>query len=95
VDVIHLPDRMAFVARVNGAEALCAYRREAAVLVLHHTEVPFAAQGRGLAALLVQAALDWAREQRLQVRPTCSYVAAYLRRHPEQQDLLLPPGPRA
>lgn len=91
LEVIHQPQRQAFVARVGGAEALCAYRLEGGVLMLHHTEVPPALQGRGLAAQVVQAALDWARAQQLPVWPSCSYVAAYLRRHPEQQDLVAPP----
>ena len=72
--------------------ALCSYRRVGDVLVLHHTEVPPALQGRGLAGELVQSALDWARAQGLRVRPTCSYVSAYMRRHPETQDLLESPG---
>jgi hypothetical protein len=88
--VVHDPARQAFVLALDGAEAVCAYRRADPWLVLHHTEVPPALQGRGLAAVLVQAALAWAREQGLGVRPTCSYVAAYMRRHPETQDLLAP-----
>lgn len=88
--ITHRPAENAFVAQIDGALALCAYRRDGDTLVLHHTEVPRALQGRGLAAALVQAALDWARAEQLVVRPTCSYVAAYLRRHPEQQDLLQP-----
>jgi uncharacterized protein len=44
-----------------------------------------------VAARLVKAALDWAREQQLRVRPSCSYVATYMRRHPETQDLLETP----
>ncbi len=91
--ITHRPAQQAFVAEIDGALALCAYRRDGDTLVLHHTEVPPALQGRGLAAALVQAALDWARAEQLVVRPTCSYVAAYLRRHPGQQDLLRPrPG---
>jgi len=90
VSVVHAPERQAFVLAAGRAEAVCAYRRDGPWLVLHHTEVPAALQGRGLAAVLVQAALAWAREQGLVVRPTCSYVAAYMRRHPETQDLLAP-----
>ena len=67
---------------------MCCYRRDGPLLVLHHTEVPAALQGQGLAAQLVAAALAWAREQGLRVRPSCSYVAAYMRRHPETRDLL-------
>ena len=68
--------------------AVCSYRRSGDVLVLHHTEVPRALQGQGLAGELVQAVLDWARGEGLRVRPTCSYVAAYMQRHTATLDLL-------
>ena len=74
--------------RAVRTPAICSYRRQGNVLVLHHTEVPRALQGQGLAGELVQAVLDWARAEGLRVRPTCSYVAAYMRRHAETQDLL-------
>lgn len=92
LNVIHSPQADRFEARVQGQLALCSYRRQGDVLVLHHTEVPAALQGQGVAAALVQAALDWARAQGLKVRPTCSYVAAYMRRHPQTQDLLEGPA---
>ncbi len=86
--VSHNPAAARFETRVQGQLALCAYRRAGTLLVLHHTEVPPALQGQGVAAGLVHAALTWAREQGLRVQPSCSYVAAYMRRHPETQDLL-------
>jgi predicted GNAT family acetyltransferase len=86
--VTHRPEAERFEAQVGDSLALCNYRRLGDLLVLHHTEVPQALQGQGVAADLVAAALAWAREQGLRVRPTCSYVASYMRRHPETQDLL-------
>lgn len=86
--VIHRPEAGCFEAQIEGRLAQACYRREGDTLVLHHTEVPPALQGRGVAAALVAAALGHARAERLRVRPTCSYVAAYMRRHPETQDLL-------
>ncbi len=86
--VIHRPEAQRFEAGAGAELALCAYRRSGALLVLHHTEVPPSLQGRGVAAELVAAALAWAREQGLRVRPSCSYVAAYMRRHPRTLDLL-------
>ena len=86
--VTHNAQAQRFEACVDGHLALCSYRQSGRLLELHHTEVPAALQGQGVAAALVQAALAWAREQGLQVRPSCSYVAAYMRRHPETQDLL-------
>lgn len=91
-EVQHQPEALRFVVPTPRGLALCSYRRDqdahGEVLVLHHTEVPVALEGRGIAAALVAAALAWARQQGLRVRPVCSYVAAYMRRHPETQDLL-------
>jgi predicted GNAT family acetyltransferase len=89
--VTHNAEASRFEARPGddpGQLAICSYRRVGDTLVLHHTEVPWALQGRGLAGELVQGALDWARDNGLRVRPTCSYVAAYMRRHPATHDLL-------
>jgi len=36
----------------------------------------------------VRAALAHARAAGWRVRPSCSYVASYMRRHPQTQDLL-------
>jgi uncharacterized protein len=86
--VIHNTQASRFECRVADQLALCDYRRSGTVLDLVHTEVPDALQGQGLAAALVAETLRWAREQGLKVRPSCSYVAVYMRRHPETQDLL-------
>lgn len=86
--VIHRPEAQRFEARFDEGLALCAYRRQAEELLLTHTEVPAALEGRGIAAALVRAALDWARAEGLKVRPLCSYVSMYMRRHPDTQDLL-------
>ena len=77
-----------FELDADGALAVCVYRREGDTLLVTHTEVPPRAQGRGAAAAVVQAALDWARAEGLAVRSLCSYVDAYMRRHPETRDLL-------
>ena len=53
-----------------------------------HTGVPAAYQGQGLAALLVESGLQWAKAQGLKVVPACSYVRIYIQRHPEWLPLL-------
>ncbi len=77
-----------FEARIEGTLAHCDYRLDGTVLQLIHTEVPAALEGRGIAARLVAAALAWARAEGLSVVPVCSYVRAYMRRHPETADLI-------
>jgi predicted GNAT family acetyltransferase len=50
--------------------------------------VPPDLQGRGLGSALVRGALLLAREQGERVVPVCPFVAAYIERHTEFQDLL-------
>ncbi|MDE2404253.1 MAG: N-acetyltransferase [Sphingomonadales bacterium] len=52
-----------------------------------HTLVPEAIGGRGVAGRLVEALIADARAQGFKVIPTCSYVAAQFKRHPEWADL--------
>ena len=84
----HRPEASRFELALDEGLAMCVYRRQGDVLLMTHTEVPPACGGRGLAAALVRCALDWARTEGLRVQPQCSYVAAYMRRHPETRDLL-------
>ena len=86
--IVHDAATSRFEAAVTGGMAECAYRLHGGVMNIVHTEVPPASEGRGIAAALVQAALAHARAQGLRVRPSCSYVRAYMRRHPETLDLL-------
>src|SRR5688500_5599731 len=88
ITVRHAAEHSRFEATVNGQLCIAQYRLIDGVMWLTHTEVPAALRGRGHAARVVKAALDHARAHGLKVRPACSYVHAYLRRHPEARDLL-------
>ncbi len=67
------------------------YHRDGNVVTMLHAEVPPAAQRRGIGSQLVRGALDLVRERGETVAPRCPFVAAYLGRHPEVQDLLAKP----
>jgi len=84
----HRPAEGRFQVVVDGLTCVADYRLNGAVMVMTHTGVPPALQGRGIAAALVQAALDHAAAHGLKVDPRCSYVSAYMRRHPGTQALL-------
>jgi predicted GNAT family acetyltransferase len=58
------------------------------VRTFSHTGVRPAFEGRGLAAELVRRGLDDARADGVLVEPRCWYVARFLDRHPDDQDLL-------
>jgi predicted GNAT family acetyltransferase len=64
------------------------YREHDGVIELVHTEVPEELSGRGLANKLAEAALTYARERHLKIVPSCSFVAKYISRHPEWQNLV-------
>lgn len=87
-DVVHNDAQCRFELVVDGLMCRADYRREGNVLNVHHTEVPGALEGRGLASRLVFAVFAHARGAGLRVRPSCSYVRAWARRHPEVEDLL-------
>ena len=86
--IVHDLARQRFEAEVEGGVAHADYQRVGDTLHMMHTEVPPASEGRGIAAALVEAALDFAAENRLKVVPLCGYVRAYMRRHPETLPLL-------
>ena len=58
--------------------------------VLTHTIVPPEHAGQGVASFLARAVLDDARARGLQVVPECSFVAAWLQRHPDYLPLVQP-----
>jgi predicted GNAT family acetyltransferase len=88
MQVVHAPEHSRFEATVEGQPCVAQYRVYGKVMMLTHTGVPKALRGRGIAAALVQAALDHARARGLKVRPDCSYAETYMQRHPETLDLL-------
>ncbi len=88
IQVTHNPETHRFEAVVDGLRSELDYHLTGNVVWMTHTGVPRELEGRGIAAQLVTAALAWARSEGLKVKPSCSYVAAYMRRHPETQDLL-------
>jgi len=57
-------------------------------IVLAHTEVPPALEGKGVGSALAQAAFEYARANNLSVIVDCPFVKIYLKRHPEYQDLV-------
>ncbi|HEY3139725.1 MAG TPA: GNAT family N-acetyltransferase [Acidimicrobiales bacterium] len=67
---------------------LIEYRAEPGVVVLIHTEVAPAFAGQGLGERLVAGALTDLRARGLKLVPLCPFVRAYLRRHPDQTDLV-------
>lgn len=88
------PAARRFELDVDGALAVAQYRLDGDTILFTHTEVPARLQGRGIGSRLVRGALDAARARGLRVVPLCSFVADYVRRHPEVKDLVDPAARR-
>lgn len=72
----------------GGLVAFANYQRRGSVLVIPHVEAPPALRGTGAAGRLMAGLLALVRERGEKIVPTCSYAAAYMRQHKDQQDLL-------
>ncbi len=79
-------------AKVGGQVAVAEYSVGPGTITFTHTLVPAELSGRGIATRMIEAGLMMARERRLQVIPRCGFVSAYMRKHPDVQDLLAPEG---
>lgn len=71
---------------VEHGLAVAAYRQEGNSRVFTHTEVPPQDEGKGIGARIVRAALEDTRKDGFRIVPACSFVVAYVRRHPEFDD---------
>lgn len=63
-------------------------RSDPRTVVLVHTEVSSALQGRGVARKLVDHAVAWARRSGTRLVPECSYARSVFDRNPELADVL-------
>jgi len=77
-----------FELEEHGLIAFADYDRRGDVLVIPHVEAPMALRGSGAAGRLMEGLLQLIRARGEKVHATCPYALAYLRRHPEFQDVI-------
>ncbi|WP_315756638.1 MULTISPECIES: GNAT family N-acetyltransferase [unclassified Bradyrhizobium] len=77
-----------FELDVEGSIAFANYRATPQAVVITHTETPAALRGRGIGSELVKGALELIRAESRKVIAGCSFVADYLRDHPENRDIM-------
>ncbi len=90
-NIQHNPDRNRFEA-ISGEDLLgrVDYEDRGEVVVLTHTVVEPAAEGKGVGSALARTALEHAREEGRTVDPQCPFIAAWIDRHPDYADLVAP-----
>jgi hypothetical protein len=76
LEIAHDPDRGRFEALIEGQVAFLEYeRKDAGRVDYRFTWVPPSLRGRGIGHRLVTHALNWAKEEGLEVIPSCWFVA--------------------
>lgn len=86
--VIHEKENERFVIYLDGNEVYVEYTLEGKEINLYHTYTHPALRGKGLAAHVVRAAFEFAKEINLKVIPTCSYVKAFLLKNDQYKSLV-------
>lgn len=76
--VTHDPD----ASRFTSGAAYLSYVRSEGELDVQHTIVPAELSGRGIGSALVAAAVAYAQEEGLEVRPTCWFARDWLEKNP-------------
>jgi uncharacterized protein len=89
ISVADRPDRDRYEIELDGERVgLLIYQLAGGVITHRHTEIDPSVGGRGLGSALVRFALDDARARGLTVMPACPFVAAFIVRHPEYEELV-------
>jgi len=87
-EVIHEKENQRFVIYTDANEVYVEYKMEEKEINLYHTFTHPALRGKGLAAQVVRAALEFAKKNNLKVIPTCSYVQSFIAKNAEYKDLI-------
>jgi len=78
-----------FEVHADDETAVLQYRFHNGEIWLMHTEVPLKLEGRGIASALAHYSLEWAKENKIKANVLCPFVAIYLKRHPEYNEIVV------
>ena len=91
VEIVHNPELSRYEARLDGeVVGLAEYRLVGERITLTHTEVNPEHEGKGIASQLAEVALADVKERGFELIPRCSFMAAYVRSHPDRYLELVP-----
>ena len=88
LEIYHNTQAERFEIQLGEHLAVLEYHLDGGDLFFTHTGVPPALEGQGIGGRLAQAGLEYAKEKAYRVVPLCSFIDAYIRRHPEYLDLV-------
>ena len=83
------PARRRFEILIDGSLAGVAdYELRDGLVVFTHTEVGADFQDKGVGSALARGALDQVRQRGDRIVAECAFIAGYVQRHPQYQDLI-------
>lgn len=87
LEVTHKEANHRFEVWLDGKLSKLDYIQEGKNFVITHVGVYPEHRGQGVAGRIVEASLEYAKQNSLRVVPMCSYAAAYIRRNPKHMEL--------
>ena len=87
-ELVHNEEACQYEYHIDGYLARVVYKEKNGVLHLTNTFVPKELGGRGIAGALVKDVMDDIEKRTLKMKPGCSYIVAYVEKHPECKKLL-------
>ena len=89
LELIKNSARHRFEMTVAGQIAYISYKEIPGRMTLIHTIVPPELEGQGVATAIIEKALDYLKTNQLKLIPMCPFVAAYIKRHPEWNKIVV------
>jgi predicted GNAT family acetyltransferase len=88
IKVINNEEKLRFEVYLDGEYAFIEYRYYKGDIAFMHTTVPEAFRGKGIAAVMAVAALNFAKDQHRKIMLYCPYVTKYVKEHKEYWSLV-------
>lgn len=86
--VVNNKEALRFEVNLNGELAYIKYQYYKKDIAFMHTVVPDAFRGKGIGAAMAVAALQFVQEQHRKIMLYCTFMAKYVREHPEYHALV-------
>ena len=87
LEIIHNEAENRFETWIDNQLSKLDYMQDGNTIVMTHVGVYPEHRGQGIAGKLTQVALEYAKERSFRVIPMCPYIAAYIRRNNQYEDL--------
>lgn len=89
IAIVPNPEQRRYEIHVDGQRAgFSEYVRKGDRVIFTHTEIDPAYEGRGLGSRLARGALDAVREAGSPIVPLCPFIAGFVAKHDEYDDLV-------